>query len=142
MMPTNAAVLRPSALTPVNRGGGARTIPLVTSSVGARQMLNGITIFSPNARIGLHSHNCEESVLVVFGKAVAVIDGIEHRLESGDTTWIPPNVPHYFRNDSDVAEMQIFWTYASVTATRTMVETGETRPVAAEHTGRGGHDEG
>jgi hypothetical protein len=29
--------------------------------------------------------------------------------------------------------MRIFWTYASIEATRTLVATGETRPVAAEH---------
>jgi hypothetical protein len=29
--------------------------------------------------------------------------------------------------------MKILWIYASPNATRTLVETGETRPVAAEH---------
>ena len=50
-----------------------------------------------------------------------------------DTTFIPPNVPHRFRNKSDTEPMKILWIYASVNATRTLVETGETRPVAAEH---------
>jgi len=29
--------------------------------------------------------------------------------------------------------MKILWTYASVNATRTLTESGETRPITAEH---------
>ena len=128
-----AAVLRPSDMPMADRGGGARTIPLVTPGVGARQLINGITLIGPGARIPHHFHNCEESVIVLEGDAVAVVDGTEHRLQAGDTTWIPANLPHFFRNPSDTDTLRIFWTYASVDATRTLVDTGETRPVAAEH---------
>ncbi len=128
-----SAVLRPAELPMVARGGGARTIPLVTPRSGSRQMLNGMTIFEPGAAIGEHFHNCEESVTVLEGDAVAVLDGVEHRLGAGDTTWIQAGVPHYFRNASATAEMRILWTYASIEATRTLVKTGETRPVSAEH---------
>lgn len=132
-MTTTSAVLRPSERPMADRGGGARTIPLVTPACGSRQMLNGITIFAPGSAIGEHFHNCEESVMVLEGEAVAVLNGAEHRLGAGDTTWIEAGVPHFFRNASTTQEMRIFWTYASVEATRTLVATGETRPVAAEH---------
>jgi len=128
-----AIVLRPSEQPLADRGGGARTIPMVTPACGSAQMLNGFTMFEPGARIGLHFHNCEESVLVVEGEAIAMIDGVEHHLKAGDTTWVPAEVPHFFRNPSATASMKIFWTYASIAATRTLVATGETRPVAAEH---------
>lgn len=127
------AILRPSDRPVANRGGGARTIPLVTPSTGSTQLLNGITMFDPGAAIGEHFHNCEESVMVLEGDAIAVLGGVEHRLGVGDTTWIPAELPHYFRNASSTQPMRIFWTYASVVATRTLVATGETRPVAAEH---------
>jgi quercetin dioxygenase-like cupin family protein len=127
------AVLRPADLPMVDRGGGARTIPLVTPRAGSRQLLNGITIFDPGAAIGEHFHNCEEAVMVLEGDAIAVLGGVEHRLGPGDTTWIQADIPHYFRNASATARMRIFWTYASIAATRTLVKTGETRPVAAEH---------
>ena len=67
------------------------------------------------------------------GRAVAVVDGAEHAVGAGDTVWIPPEMPHYFRNASGTEPLRIFWTYADAHATRTMVATGETRPVAAEH---------
>lgn len=127
------AVLRPTEIKPADRGGGARTIPLVTKAIGSTSILNGITSFEPRAAIPLHSHNCEESVMVLEGSAIAEIDGVEHELGPHDTTWIPANVPHRFRNSSDTEPMRIFWTYASVDATRTLIETGETRAVAAEH---------
>ena len=118
----------------VDRGGGARTIPLVKPSFGARQLLNGITIIAPGAAIPEHYHNCEESVIVLDGAATAVIAGIEHKLAAGDTSWIPAGVAHFFRNASAKDALRIHWTYASIEATRTLVATGETRPIAAEHT--------
>jgi putative monooxygenase len=127
------AVLRPAERPMADRGGGARTIPLVTPATGSTQILNGITIFDPGAAIGQHFHNCEESVMVLEGDAIAVLDGVEHRLQPGDTTWIPAGLPHHFRNASAEKPMRILWIYASIEATRTLVATGETRPVAAEH---------
>jgi quercetin dioxygenase-like cupin family protein len=127
------AVLRPDQLPVTERGGGARTVPLVTAALGSKEMLNGITSFQPGAAIPLHAHNCEESVIILEGSAVFELDGVEHDLKRYDTTWIPPNVPHRFRNASDRERLRIFWTYASVEATRTMMATGETRSIASEH---------
>jgi putative monooxygenase len=127
------AVLRPSEIKAAERGGGARTIPLVTRKVGSTSLLNGITSFDGGAAIALHSHNCEESVMVLDGEAIAEIAGVAHRLGPQDTTWIPANVPHRFINASATEPMRIFWTYASIDATRTLVESGETRSVSAEH---------
>lgn len=126
------AILRPHESKTNDRGGGARTRPLVTRRCGSTSLINGITAFDPGAAIGLHFHNCEESVMVIEGEAIAEIDGVQHHLSTHDTTWIPANVPHRFINASD-RPMRIFWTYATVDATRTMVETGEQRTIDAEH---------
>lgn len=126
-------VLRPSQLNSHDRGGGARTTPLVSASIGATAFINGITTFDPGAAIAHHSHNCEESVLVLEGDAVLEIDGGEIALNAFDTTWIPPQVSHRFRNASTTAPLRIFWTYARVDATRTLTATGATTLVAQEH---------
>lgn len=126
-------VLYPDRMKAYERGGGAKTIPLVGPSIGARSFLNGMTIFGPGAAIPLHTHNCEESVLLLEGRAIAEIDGERHEIEAGDLSWIPEGVPHRFINASGTEGMKILWTYARVDATRTLVETGETRPVLAEH---------
>ena len=127
------AVLRPDQLKSHDRGGGARTTPLVLPSVGATGFINGITEFAGGTEIAFHSHNCEESVMILSGNAYLDIADEVHELKAMDTTFIPPNVPHRFRNRSQTEPMKILWIYASVNATRTLIDTGETRPVAAEH---------
>lgn len=126
-------VLRPSDIPARQRGGGAKTIPLVTRATGSTSFINGITIFEPGAAIPLHFHNCEESVLLLEGHAMAEIDGVEFEVKPGDVSFIPANIPHRFRNMSETEGMKILWTYASVDATRTLVETGDTRSIDDEH---------
>ncbi len=131
-----AVILRPAELPSTDRGGGNKTIPLVTPSVGSQQLLNGMTIIGPGSAIAFHKHNCEESVIVLDGTGVAEIGGVDHPVAQFDTTWIPADVPHRFRNASQERPLTIFWTYASPTATRTLMATGETHSIASEHKGR------
>lgn len=128
-----AVILRPGEITPRERGGGVRTIPLVNALIGARSTLSGITEFEPDAAIALHFHNCEETVMVLEGAAVAEVDGTEHALGPGDTSWIPAGTHHRFRNGSSSERMRIYWTYASIDATRTIVATGVTTRIDEEH---------
>ena len=126
-------VLRPSDMPSHDRGGGARTTPLVGPSIGASAFITGITSFAPGTAIPFHSHNCEESVMLLEGDAMLDIDGQEIRLQPMDTTWIPPNVSHRFRNLSPTQPMKILWIYARQDATRTLTESGLTNYVSAEH---------
>ena len=126
-------VLYPDRMKAYERGGGARTVPLVGPKIGAKSFLNGMTIFGPGAAIPLHTHNCEESVLVLSGAGRAHIDGVEHEVSPRDLTWIPAGVPHFFRNVSDCVPLEIFWTYASIDATRTIIATGVTTRIDEEH---------
>lgn len=126
-------LLHPADIQPHERGGGARTTPLVTAGMGASAFITGYTEFAGGASIPFHFHNCEESVLLVEGHAIFDIDGEAFALQPQDVTFIPAGVPHRFRNASDTETMKIMWIYGSPDATRTLVETGETRPIAAEH---------
>jgi quercetin dioxygenase-like cupin family protein len=131
---TGATVLRTDELKVYERGGGARTTPLVTPAVGATPFITGYTSFEPGTAIPFHSHNCEESVVLIEGDAMIDIEGQEsQRLKAQDATFIPPNISHRFRNLSDTMPMKILWIYASPAATRTLTDTGVTNPVAMEH---------
>ena len=135
-MPTNdAAILFPNELTPHDRGNGVRTIPLVSRNNGSTSLINGITEFDPSTSVPLHKHNCEESVMVLEGDAIVEIDGEQHHLSAQDTTWLPANLPHRFINASNTNRMRIFWTYASIDATRTNMQTGEEGSIDAEREG-------
>ena len=127
------SVLRPAELTAFSRGGGASTVPLVTRARGASVFISGQTLFEGGAGIPLHVHNCPESVVIIEGDAVVEIDGVEHALTTFDTTYVDAGMPHRFRNASDTEPMRILWIYGSIDATRTIVETGVTTRVDAEH---------
>ncbi|WP_258064822.1 cupin domain-containing protein [Pseudoclavibacter sp. AY1H1] len=118
-------VFRPEELPSKNRGGGARTIPLVTYGRGATSYLNGMTIFDPGAQIGHHTHNVAESVIVIEGRAIVDIDGERSELNTFDTTFVPANIPHHFENISATEPMRILWIYGSIDSTRTLIDSGE-----------------
>jgi putative monooxygenase len=121
---TAPIVLRPGDLAPFDRGGGVRTVHLVTADVGS-QFLNGTTEFDPGAALPPHSHDCEESVVVLEGEAAFEAGGEVVELGVGDTTWVPAGVVHRFFNRGP-GRLRILWIYGSVTANRTMAATGET----------------
>lgn len=126
-------MLRVAQRAATDRGGGIRTTPMLTARVGSRQMLNGITVLEPGAAVPLHFHNCEESVLVLSGRGRAHVDGGECDVGPGDVSWIPAGIAHFFRNTSADERLEIFWTYASIDATRTIVATGVTTRIDEEH---------
>ncbi len=128
-----SAILREQDRPTISRAGGAQTTQMVTPDCGAGAFLCGFTDIPPGAAIPLHYHNCEESVLVVEGEATVEVDGAFYSAFAGDVIWQPEDVPHRFINPSNTETLRIYWTYASVDATRTLVETGETARILAEH---------
>jgi quercetin dioxygenase-like cupin family protein len=134
---SSAILLRFADLESYARAGGIRTTPLVSPSLGTGlgtgNFLTGITELAPGAQVPFHRHNCQESVVLLEGEAALDIDGREHRLLPLDSTLIPPNLVHRFRNLSTTRAMRILWIYGSADATRTLEATGETHAVSAEH---------
>ena len=128
-----AVILRPAGLPAKDRGNGASTVPLDGAQLGATTFLNGMTTFAPGAAIGHHSHNCVESVVVIEGHAIVDIDGGEYPMETYETTFVPANIVHRFRNASETEQMRILWTYASIDATRCMAGEEEHHRIDAEH---------
>ena len=88
-------------LPTVDRGTGVTTKLIVHRAIGSENLTNGITTFAPGSKIALHWHNCDESVVVIEGEAVAEVDGKTHRMKAYDTTFVPAGVPHRFINESD-----------------------------------------
>jgi mannose-6-phosphate isomerase-like protein (cupin superfamily) len=113
-------------VVPLDRGGGIRTVPLVTpeSHPGA-PITTGISIYPPGTGAPLHTHNCDEQVTLIGGRAEVEIDGVATPLELRDTTYIPQGVEHAFRNRG-CEDMTILWIYCSDRVTRTLSDGGET----------------
>lgn len=119
-------LIRGAEVAPFARGGGAVTTPLVGKwNSTESSVTTGFTALPPGVGIPMHSHNVEECVLVVEGKATVTIGDDRFDVEAGDTTWVPAGVPHRFTNRGD-STMRIYWVYGGLHVTRTITATGET----------------
>ena len=70
-------VIRESEAEVFDRGGGVRSIPLMSGAKGAQNVSTGMTIMAPGAGLPLHFHDTEECITCVEGVATAEIDGEE-----------------------------------------------------------------
>ncbi|HEX3931822.1 MAG TPA: cupin domain-containing protein [Nocardioides sp.] len=124
--PAFGLVLRPSAITAFSRGSGVSTVPFVGHwNSELSTITTGMTVFPPGTAIPLHTHNVEETVLVLRGEATAVLGDQSVDLTAGEATWVAAGVPHRFVNRG-AGELAIYWTYAGRFVTRTTVSTGRT----------------
>ena len=125
-MTSPAMALRAGGIERFDRGAGVVTLPYVGKwNAEGNLVTTGITVFELGTAIPLHTHNVEESVLILEGEATAVVDGDSFDLEAGDATWVPAGVPHRFANRGP-GVMRIYWVYGGREVTRTLVATGET----------------
>ena len=57
---------------PVDRSDpGLEALRLVNRKKGAQHMTAGVATFAPGAAVILHTHPCEETVIILEGKAMA-----------------------------------------------------------------------
>jgi HTH-type transcriptional repressor of puuD len=124
--PAFGLVIRPSEMTAFSRGSGVSTIPFVGHWNSALSTVTtGMTILPPGTSIPLHTHNVEETVLVLRGEATAELGDETVDLTAGEATWVATGVPHRFINRG-ADELAIYWTYAGRFVTRSTVATGRT----------------
>ena len=123
---SKATIVKVDSVRVLDRGGGIRTIPLVThQSAQSPRFTTGISTYPKGSGAPLHSHNCDEQVTLLKGVGEVEVDGSVTPLKQYDSTYIPANRVHRFTNTGD-EPMTILWIYSSDRVTRTFAETGET----------------
>lgn len=72
----------------------------------AERMTSMYFEWAPKSRFAVHTHPHEQIGICLKGEAVLTIDGEEYVVGEGDMYYIPSNVPHAERNDTD--EIAVF----------------------------------
>ena len=123
---TKGKIVRYSDIKPFARGDNVETRLMVGRATDPTAPFTaGTTTFPAGCAAPLHSHNCAEQVTILSGNAEAMVGDTVVQLSAMDTSFVPANVPHYFRNTGD-GPLTIMWIYGAREVTRTFTETGET----------------
>lgn len=125
-MPSNAD---PETITRYDRGAiyelgeGAFFCDLFARRFGSNGICGGYGRFLPGASLPCHIHDFDESITIVKGSAVCLVQGKSYELSNCDTAFIPQGRPHRFLNRSD-DEMAMIWVYAGDEPDRRVVQSG------------------
>jgi len=96
-------------------------LDLFASRFGAVGICGGHGRFLPGASLPCHIHDYDESITIVKGTAVCLVQGRRYELSGCDTAYIPQGLPHRFLNLSN-EEMEMVWVYAGSEPDRRIVD--------------------
>jgi quercetin dioxygenase-like cupin family protein len=102
---------------------GAIFTDLFGSKFGAVGICGGYGKFAPGSSLPCHSHDYDESITIVAGKAVCQVKGKEYELSGCDTALVPTGRPHRFINRSN-EPMAMIWLYGGGEPQRTVLQAG------------------
>mgnify|MGYP002525682595 CR=1 FL=1 len=94
-------VIRKEEVETVQRAPGVSVASSVTKEVGATEISSGITTFQAGTSNTTHFHNAEESVIVIEGEGIIIIDGEENYVRQYDAAFITPGTHHRLINPSN-----------------------------------------
>ena len=89
--------------------------------MGATEISNGIITFQAGTSNTTHYHNAEESVIVIEGEGILMINGEENHVRQYDAAFITPGTHHRLINTGEIP-FKIARSYATVEVTRTLVD--------------------
>lgn len=126
-----ATIIKFDEIDVLDRGGAVQTWPLITGETTnqTNDLATGISIYPVGSGAPLHSHNCDEQVLILEGEGFVEVHEasgvIREQLTKDDTAYVKKDVFHRYQNTGD-APMRILWIYPTAFVTRTFADTGET----------------
>lgn len=116
-----AKLIRFNSVEHQQKRPGVLLTSLVDGDTGATKISSGVAEFEVEASAPTHYHDAEESVIVIEGEGLMVINGEEHIVRPNEAAFIPPGAHHSIANHGD-RPFKISWTYASINWSTTPVE--------------------
>jgi putative monooxygenase len=100
---------------------GAEFRDLFAGRLGSVGICGGYARFQPGRSLPCHVHEYDESITIVVGEALCMVQGSRYHVSGYDTAFVPEGRPHRFLNQS-AAPMAMVWVYAGSEPGRTLVE--------------------
>ena len=85
------------------------------------EMSGGYGLFQPGGRLPAHFHDFDESICIIEGTAICVVEGRHYQLGNCSTALVPRGRVHYFINESE-KPMAMIWVYAGPVPERIIVD--------------------
>jgi quercetin dioxygenase-like cupin family protein len=100
---------------------GAYFCDLFARRFGSVGICGGYGRFEKRASLPCHIHDYDESITILSGEALCLVQGSEFKLSGFDTAFIPQGKPHRFLNHADT-EMAMLWVYSGDEPDRVIVD--------------------
>jgi mannose-6-phosphate isomerase-like protein (cupin superfamily) len=108
-----------------DRGNGVITRLFCNEAICGAKVTTGTTNIPVGKSVALHSHNCDEQIIILSGRAEAEFRGIRTPIGPMEVAYIPSGEVHCFHNVGTEPVMMLF-IYDAGEVTRTFAATGET----------------
>lgn len=99
---------------------GTTFVDLFASRFGSVGICGGYGRFNPGSSLPCHIHQFDESISIIEGEAVCLVQGKRYQLRNHDTAFVPQGRPHRFLNLSKTP-MAMIWVYAGNEPERTVM---------------------
>jgi putative monooxygenase len=102
---------------------GAFFRDLFAKRFGSDGICGGYGLFQPGASLPCHVHQFDESITIVQGQAVCLVEGRQYQLSDNAAAFVPEGRAHRFINRS-TEPMAMIWVYAGSEPERKLVDAG------------------
>ena len=105
-------------------GPGAEFIDYFNAAlIPGIEMSGGFARFDPGGRLPDHIHDFDESICIIRGDAICLVEGRKYSLGDCATAMVPRGRVHYFINESN-GQMDMVWVYAGPMPERIVIAPG------------------
>lgn len=108
-----------------DRGNGVETRLFCSAPRCGAGVTTGTTTLPVGRSVALHSHNCDEQIVILTGRAEAEFRGERHPIGPMEVAFIPEGEVHCFHNVGD-EDVKMLFIYDAGEVTRTFAASGET----------------